>query len=204
MAARRAQTPTLLVLLLAASLAGCGGMRAVGEGAWRTGQPTPETIEFAARQLGVRTVVSLRGANPERASYRDELAACERLGLVHHSLGWSAFGVSDAQVDELVEIFRTSPGGFLLHCYAGRDRTSLAAAVYRLVALGHDPAAAGSELSFVPHGHLPWFGFGAMDDAWQRFVARYRPAERPGEAASASRLEDTPESRRSHSSTHAR
>jgi protein tyrosine phosphatase (PTP) superfamily phosphohydrolase (DUF442 family) len=193
MVERRRARRHLVLLLLSAFLAGCGGMRAVGEGAWRTGQPTPETIEFAARQLGVRTVVSLRGANPERTSYREEIAACERLGLVHHSLSWSAFGVSDAQIDELVEVFRTSPGGFLIHCYAGRDRTSLAAAIYRLVVLGHDPDAAASELSFVPHGHLPWFGFGAMDDAWARFVARYRAG-----------AADIAGSRRSQSSTQAR
>jgi hypothetical protein len=55
------------------------------------------------------------------------------------------------------------------------------AAVYRLVVLGHDAEASASELAFVPHGHLPWFGFGAMDEAWERFVARYRP-ERGAEA----------------------
>ncbi len=175
----------VVVAALAVALSGCGGLRRVGDGAWRSGQPDPEDLRFLARAHRVRTVVSLRSPAPGRDWYERELAVCRELGVEHVSLGWSARAVSDEQVDELVRVFETYPGPYLLHCRSGKDRTSLAAAVYRLVVLGHDPEAADDEMRVFPHGHVPWFGFEAIDRAWRRFLARRRsgalsPGASPG------------------------
>lgn len=150
--------------------AACGGIRVVGGGgAWRCPQPLPEEIEFAAKGLGVKTVICLRDASPGEKWYEQEKAVCQRLGLGLHCLNWSARAVSQEKLDRLVELLNTEPGPYLFHCRAGRDRTSLAAAIYRVAVLGHSKDEASSELSFIPHGHVPWFGYGAMDEAFWAF-----------------------------------
>ncbi|MFQ5506017.1 MAG: tyrosine-protein phosphatase [Planctomycetota bacterium] len=140
-----------------------------GGGAWRSPQPRVAELEHAFRDLGVRSVICLRADSPGTGWYDREKAACGRLGLNLKCFGWSAWSVSPAQIDELIGFLAESPGAYLIHCRAGRDRTSLAAAIYRIVVLGHSKNAAASELSFFPHGHLPWFGYGAMDEALEDF-----------------------------------
>lgn len=161
-----------LLLALAAS---CGGMRHIaGDRSLRAAQPTADEIEWAARTHGVRTVISLRAVADGKPWYDAEVAICEQLGLEHASLGWSARSTSDAQVDELVALLERCEHPVLIHCRSGHDRTSLGAAIYRSVVLGHADEDADDELSFVPHGHLPFFGYEAMDEAWRRFVERRR------------------------------
>lgn len=168
---------SLAVLPFATS---CGGFRIVGGGgAWRSPQPTLADLEFAAKELGVRTVISLRAEKPGAEWFEREKRTCERLGLHFVSLGWSARNVPDAAVDKLVEAFEQLPGPYLLHCGSGKDRVSLASAIYRMVVLGHDADDAGEEIGFVPYGHLPILGYEAIDEAWERFRSRYAAGKWP-------------------------
>ncbi len=114
---------------------------------------------------------------PGRPWFDAELDACRRLGLEFHALGWSAYGVSEDRIDRFVQLVRTLPHPILIHCNAGRDRTGLAAALYRYVMLGHEQEAADDELRFLPYGHVPLFGYQAMDQAFARYCAKHPPGE---------------------------
>lgn len=167
---------TLLCLLFCAS---CAGMRTIeGSDSWRAPQPSPDDLRVAAEQ-GVNTVLCLRKGQAGRPWYDEELAVCRDLGLNFRVLNWSALDSSQEQIDRLVQALQELPPPYLIHCKHGVDRSGLAAAVFRVVALGHDKRDAGSELSIL-NGHLPFFATRAMDKAWRRFrwPAEPRPADR--------------------------
>lgn len=135
-------------------------------------------LEFAASSLGVRTVICLRGASPGKSWFEEETAACRRLGLQFVVLGWSARGVDEQKVSRLLQVFEQHPGPYLIHCRAGKDRSSLASAIYRAVVLGHDFESAADEIALFPHGHVPMFGYEAIDEAWERFCVGYTRTDR--------------------------
>ncbi|MCB9880165.1 MAG: tyrosine-protein phosphatase [Planctomycetes bacterium] len=165
-----------MALSLPALLA-CGGMRHIaGTKSLRAPQPTVDELEWAIRAHGIKTIICLRAPAAGQPWYDAEVAACARLGVRHVALGWSALGTDDDRIEAFIDVLNTCDGPVLLHCRSGHDRTSLAAAIYRRVVLGHDPEDADDELDFVPHGHVPLFGYEAMDDAWQRFLARENAA----------------------------
>jgi protein tyrosine/serine phosphatase len=138
-----------------------------GSDSWRSAQPSADQLRFVADQ-GVNSVISLRKAQPGKEWYDEEEAACRELGLNFRSLNWSALNDSSEQIDRLVQALQELPPPYLIHCKHGVDRSGLAAAVFRVVVLGHKKRDAGSELSLL-NGHLPFLETQAMDRAWSRF-----------------------------------
>ncbi|MFN0242087.1 MAG: tyrosine-protein phosphatase [Planctomycetota bacterium] len=148
-------------------LASCAGMRTIeGSDSWRAPQPDESDLRIAAQQ-GVKSVLCLRKTRG-RAWAEKEEALCRELGLNFRVLNWSALNSSQDQIDELIAALAELPPPYLLHCKHGVDRTGLAAAVFRVVALGHSKDDAGDELSIV-NGRVALFGARAMDRAWRRF-----------------------------------
>lgn len=138
-----------------------------GSDSWRSSQPSPDDLRYAAAQ-GVKTVLCLRKATPGRPWYDEEAAVCREIGLNLRVLHWSALNSSQKQIDALIDALSELPPPYLIHCKHGVDRTGLAAAVLRVVVLGHSKKRAASELSIL-NGHLPVFATRAMDRAWKRF-----------------------------------
>lgn len=88
------------------------------------------------REKGLRTIINLRGENPDRQWYRDEVEVAEHAGVTHISLPLSANREpSDALVKQLIEVLRTVRPPFVVHCEAGADRTGLAAALYQALVM---------------------------------------------------------------------
>jgi protein tyrosine/serine phosphatase len=120
---------------------------------YRSAQPTPERIAAYKSDYGIATIINLRGANPSRSWYRDEVAASRRLGIKHLDFRMSARHVlAQEKAAELISIMKTAQKPILIHCQAGADRTGLAAAIY-LAATGHEEADAEAQLSWK-FGHL--------------------------------------------------
>lgn len=123
--------------------------------AYRSAQPTPEILEFAARNRGVRTVINLRGENAKEAWYRREREACQKLGLklIDIRTSASSFPSREALLALFEAVSDPANEPVLLHCKAGADRTGMAAAVWRMVNLKETAKEALGELSFK-YGHL--------------------------------------------------
>ena len=138
-----------------------------GSDSWRAPQPTAGELRVAAAQ-GVNTVLCLRKARPGRPWYEEELATCRDLGLNFRTLDWSALKSDPEQIARLIQALQELPPPYLIHCKHGVDRSGLAAAVFRVVALGHKKHDAGTELSLL-NGHLSFLATGAMDEAWRNF-----------------------------------
>ncbi len=120
---------------------------------YRASQPTAEAIASAVSSKGIRTIVNLRGPNPNRDWYREELGAASRLDLEMVSLRFETFDWPPRiETMALVDAFDRAPRPILVHCHSGLDRSGWAAGVVRLLR-GEPLEAARAELSRF-RGHL--------------------------------------------------
>lgn len=109
------------------------------------------------RHHGIRTVINLRGENPDSGWYRAERAACEALGAdyVDLRLGSRKLPQRESLLGLLDTFDRMAPPG-LVKCSGGADRTALAAGLYLLHTRG--PEALGDarrHLRRLPYLHFP-------------------------------------------------
>lgn len=128
---------------------------AIEEGrAYRCAQLYPDTLEWVVKRHGVRTVINLRGPNPQTDWWPAEKQRCEKLGVKLVDIPLSAFRLPPP--DKLLELFdaiKNSPEPVLFHCRAGADRTGMAAAIWRMMQRGDSESAAAAELS-IKYGHF--------------------------------------------------
>lgn len=141
---------------------------------YRSNQVTPEALATYQAEHGIRSVLNLRGAAPGTDWYDAEIAASERLGLIHVDFPMVAsVQFSDADAARLIALMRDMPKPLLVHCRYGADRTGLAMALYMGAIRGEPKAEAGRQLS-IRYGHvsLPYFSRAyPMDESWDRLAA---------------------------------
>ena len=120
---------------------------------YRGAQPLPAGIQ-ELKNLGITTIVDLRGENPaQRDSERQQ---AESLGIRFVNIpvsGWNA--PSNEQVAQFLSLFRNNPKEkVFVHCRFGDDRTGVFVATYRMAYEGWLPAQAMNEMYF--------FGFNGL------------------------------------------
>lgn len=157
-----------------------GNFHMVQDGAlYRSAQPGPGDLAHAVRNYGIRSVLNLRGAQPEDDWYRIEVSEAASLGLHHVDFPMSASRKPTAQdVDRLVALMRDMPRPILVHCRSGSDRTGFASALYLAAVTGMDKEQAEGQLSFA-YGHVGIPVLSAawpMDQGWEEVEARLVPA----------------------------
>jgi protein tyrosine phosphatase (PTP) superfamily phosphohydrolase (DUF442 family) len=116
---------------------------------YRSAQPSEREIDRWVPELGLRSIVNLRGAKgrDDRRWLAEERVAASRNGVAHMSLRMSSDDIPPAQtLRELVRILDTAPRPLLLHCAAGAERSALASAAAVLLE-GGDLAAARAEFA---------------------------------------------------------
>lgn len=130
---------------------------------YRSAQITGADIAEVRASQGVRSILNLRGAAPDEAWYREEVAASTDLGIVHADFAMSAAtGLSQQKVEELIALMETLPKPILIHCRHGSDRTGLAVALYLAAIKGADEERAEGQLSLW-YGH---FSVPYLSNAW--------------------------------------
>jgi protein tyrosine phosphatase (PTP) superfamily phosphohydrolase (DUF442 family) len=122
---------------------------------YRSGQPSPARLERLVRQLGIRTVVNLRGCCLDQPWYRAQCEAAHRLGIAQEDLGFSAGRLPPTPtVRQLIEVLDRADYPILLHCHQGADRTGMAAVA--AVLLRTDATLEEARRHLGPAtGHLP-------------------------------------------------
>ena len=119
---------------------------------YRSAQPTPQGFKNL-RQLGIQTVVNLRGGE-------DDERAALAVGFGLESVPLSAAHVRhESNIRVLRLLGKTDLGPVLVHCQHGADRTGMILALYRMVYQGWDRGKAIEEMRKGGYGfHSIWHG----------------------------------------------
>ncbi len=136
---------------------------------YRCNHPTPGRLAAMTRRHGLKTLISLRGAQARNGSDVLTREAAARLGLNLIDMplrGRRAPARSD--IEKLAEVYRTMQVPALIHCKSGADRTGLAAGVFILLD-GGSVQEASRHLS-LRFGHLKRFRAGVLDAFLLRFM----------------------------------
>lgn len=101
---------------------------------YRSGQMGRAKLSAVIGHYGIKTVVNLRGEQPDERWYQREVQACAENGIQHYDLKWSMMRIPEpASLLEAVEIIERADTPILVHCHAGVHRAGTASAVYRLM-----------------------------------------------------------------------
>jgi protein tyrosine phosphatase (PTP) superfamily phosphohydrolase (DUF442 family) len=124
--------------------------------AYRSSQVSPAALEHYARAYGIRSVINLRGRNPDCSWYWEEREAAARLGLRHYDLGVDSRYPYPEEVREVIETLESCPRPVLFHCNSGVDRTGTVAAI-ALLLLDKQATLADAEGHFgLRYLQVPW------------------------------------------------
>jgi protein tyrosine/serine phosphatase len=150
----------LLPLLIAGAAAGCKdkpetaepmlvNFHVIEEGkAYRSPQLSAESLAWVIDHHGIKTVINLRGPNPDEPWYRDESSVCKAKQTTLVDLPMSSQSLPAPELlKSILSALKTAQPPVLIHCESGADRTGAAAALYRMEVLGQDRATALRELS---------------------------------------------------------
>lgn len=144
---------------------------------YRCGQPLPEELARLIDRLGLRTVVSVRGAreagDPD-AWEEAERAVCESKGVALVTIPCNHKNPpTAAQVGAFLALCRDpARRPVLVHCRLGQQRTLLFCGLYRVHVEGVAPAAAEREMDAL--------GFGVGKRRHARLLAAFRRLARAG------------------------
>lgn len=134
---------------------------------YRSNHPTPGRLARFVRELGIATLINLRGQcrNGSDALSRD---AAARLGLDFIDMALESRGAPQRdRIMRLAGIYATMRRPALMHCKSGADRAGIAAALYVLIN-GGTTAEAKRQLS-LRFGHIRQSNTGILDS----FIALY-------------------------------
>jgi protein tyrosine/serine phosphatase len=98
---------------------------------WRANQPSPEHIDRYAEELGIRTILNLRGQSP-KGYYLLEKEACERNGIT--LVDFQVFSREAPPRESVLaarDLFGTIAYPALMHCKSGSDRAGVMAVLYQ-------------------------------------------------------------------------
>jgi hypothetical protein len=129
------------------------------------------------RARRIRTLINLRGANPDWGWWHYERRVCAALGISHVDVKLSSKRLPTRDmVLSLLAAFDGAETPFLLKCSGGQDRTSFAAALY-LVHSGGWSAFEAAQAQFArwPYLHLP-----RRDQRWLKQFLLFAKADADG------------------------
>lgn len=130
---------------------------------YRTAQRSPDQLEQLVRQLGIRSVVNLRGASTS-PWYLDQCRRIQQLGVNQFDVSMSASRLPPAQeMRRLVDIIDHAEYPICFHCRRGADRTGVASAIARLLQPGSTFAEGRCQLHWR-FGHVPYGSLKSMDE----------------------------------------
>ena len=133
----------------------------IAPGVFRSNQPTFERLE-ALKQQGIENIVNLRGKS-EAAHYLVEEDRCRSLGLRMHSIELNARSVPEKRhLKDLIELFRSLDGPFMMHCKSGSDRAGLASVIYLVTQKG-EPLSKAKRMLSLRFLHLKLTKTGVLD-----------------------------------------
>jgi protein tyrosine/serine phosphatase len=141
---------------------------------YRANQPSPEHIARYAKDLGLKTIINLRGASP-KGYYVLEKEACERNGIA--LVDFQVFS-RDAPARESIlaarDLFQRIAYPALMHCKSGADRAGIMAVLYQHFRKGQPVEQAIEQLS-RKYLHVREGKTGVLDFVFETYLAEGKP-----------------------------
>jgi protein tyrosine phosphatase (PTP) superfamily phosphohydrolase (DUF442 family) len=121
---------------------------------YRYRQLSGEDLSHKIDQLGIRTIVNLRGEHPDEKWYLDELQATKNKSVALFSFPMNSKKLPNRNdLQGLIEVIMNADRPMLVHCEAGNERSGMAAAIALLLTPGKTLEDAYQEVS------LKYFNF---------------------------------------------
>jgi protein tyrosine/serine phosphatase len=141
---------------------------------WRANQPSPEQIARYASELGLKTILNLRGTSP-KGYYLLEKEACDANGIA--LVDFQVFS-RDSPTRETVlaakDLFQSIAYPALMHCKSGADRAGVMAVLYKHFREGQPIAEAKKQLSF-DYLHIRYGKTGILDYFFETYLREGEP-----------------------------
>ena len=136
----------------------------------RANQPSPRQIARYADELGIKTILNLRGPG-EAGYYALEKEACARYGIeMIDARMHSREPPSRAQILQAKRLFETIKYPALMHCKSGADRAGAMAVLYKHFAMGAPIEDAMEQLS-LKYLHVRQGKTGVIDFFFATYLA---------------------------------
>ncbi len=141
---------------------------------FRANQPSPARIRAYRRSLNIRTIVNLRGDNPNAAWQRLEEQACQQEGIkLIYARVLSRDAPKRETFRELKKVIESLELPALAHCKSGADRVGLFAVLFRHFRLGHPIEQAIEELHWK-YGHFKSAKTGILDFVFDCYLKEHQ------------------------------
>jgi len=141
---------------------------------YRANQPSPEHIARYAKDLGLKTIINLRGASP-KGYYLLEREACQRNGI--DLVDFQVFS-RDAPSRESVlaarDLFGRIAYPALMHCKSGADRAGVMAVLYQHFRKDQ-PIEQAVEMLSRKYLHIREGKTGVLDFVFETYLAEGKP-----------------------------
>jgi protein tyrosine/serine phosphatase len=146
----------------------------ISEEMYRANQPSPEHIARYAKELGLKTIINLRGESP-KGYYLLEKEACALFGIELVDFQVFSREVPTAEsVLQAKQLFDSIAYPALMHCKSGADRAGVMSVLYQHFRKGLPIEQALEQLSgkylHVRHGKT-----GVLDDFFETYLANGKP-----------------------------
>jgi uncharacterized protein (TIGR01244 family) len=149
--------------------------------AWRSNQPTPGDVRWAASQ-GIRTIINARHDAGRHGGHALVREAALQTGLSYLTLEsapiFSRAAPSREALLRAAETLREAQGPVLIHCKSGADRAGFLSALYRIVVDGDPVDAATAELT-LRHLHFAGSKTGILDAVYAAYLADAAASAKP-------------------------
>lgn len=138
--------------------------------AYRSGQPSPRHLAKRIPRHGIRTVVNLRGREPDNPMLALEAQVCERLDVrLEHLRMYSRALPTRELLHRAHDLLHRIEYPVLFHCKSGADRAGLMAALY-LHWIEGVPVGETRQLRLWPYFHYRYARTGLLDFFLERYL----------------------------------
>lgn len=120
----------LCVIYIALNLLTNNFHTVISDEVYRSAQLNAIQLAYYKKEYHIKSIVNLRGYQPQDKWYRQEVAYAHKNGLHYYNLKLPAHELPlKEKLQKLVYILQTAPKPLLVHCKYGADRSGLAAAI---------------------------------------------------------------------------
>ena len=157
----------LLILATVLLATGCASssVRTVEQGrCYRSGQLSAAALENEIQNRKIKTVVNLRGFEPDAKWYTQERDVCKRLGVRHIDVTLDPNRPDREEILRLLDAYQTAETPLLLHSRSPSGRVGFASSLYRVTVLDQPKEQARQEMAFWQSRNVPFAPLGRLDE----------------------------------------